>query len=124
MTQPITNAEHTGLLLSPGAELCDELDCPVCDVIIKQRRAEGRDGYCRRFRLHRDGPLDRTTGAIPGFRVGTGMVAEGIRFSDGSAALRWRGPAAHTEVWTDLGEMLAAHGYDTRLSWVDGGAPS
>lgn len=52
---------------------------------------------------------------------GTGSVAEGCQFVDGSVALRWRGDNPATAVWPDLDSMLAVHGHQgaTEIQWID-----
>jgi hypothetical protein len=52
---------------------------------------------------------------------GTGVVAEGCVFTDGSVALRWRGNNPATAVWPDLESMLSVHGHHgaTELRWVE-----
>jgi hypothetical protein len=52
---------------------------------------------------------------------GTGVVAEGCVFTDGSVALRWRGNNPATAVWPDLGSVLAVHGHygATEVRWMD-----
>ena len=57
---------------------------------------------------------------------GTGVVAEGCEFSDGSVALRWRGDNPATAVWPDLDSVLAVHGHQgaTEVRWVEGQSPS
>lgn len=47
---------------------------------------------------------------------GTGTVAEGALFTDGTAVIRWRGRHASTVVWASLDDALAVHGHngDTR----------
>lgn len=52
---------------------------------------------------------------------GEGRVAEGVRFTDGSVALRWRGPYASTAVWDGIDDVLAVHGHNgsTRVEWID-----
>lgn len=42
---------------------------------------------------------------------GTGVVAEGAEFSDGSVALRWPGEHPSTAVWPDMRDMEAIHGH-------------
>lgn len=52
---------------------------------------------------------------------GTGVVAEGCVFTDGSVALRWRGDNPATAVWPDLDSVLAVHGHHgaTEVNWLD-----
>lgn len=55
---------------------------------------------------------------------GTGLVAEGVEFSDGRAATRWLAPVgrpAQTCVWDRIDDVLAVHGHGgfTELRWVD-----
>lgn len=42
---------------------------------------------------------------------GTGVVAEGIEFSDGSVALRWTGDTPSTAVWSDIRHVERIHGH-------------
>lgn len=71
----------------------------------------------RRFQLIRD--VDETGIS------GTGVVAEGVQFSDGRVVIRW---VAHDEpylrsivVWDDLAGVEAIHGHGglTRIDWID-----
>ncbi|WP_386674968.1 hypothetical protein [Streptomonospora salina] len=52
---------------------------------------------------------------------GTGAVAEGVRFSDGTVAVRWMSEYASTVFWPDIDTAFAVHGHDgaTRLEWRD-----
>jgi hypothetical protein len=52
---------------------------------------------------------------------GTGVVAEGCEFSDGSVALRWRGDNPATAVWPDVDSVLAVHGHQgaTEVRWIE-----
>ncbi|GAA1583118.1 hypothetical protein GCM10009789_41140 [Kribbella sancticallisti] len=52
---------------------------------------------------------------------GTGVVAEGCVFTDGSVALRWRGNNPATAVWPDLDSVLAVHGHEgaTEVRWLE-----
>ena len=52
---------------------------------------------------------------------GTGVVAEGCEFTDGSVALRWRGDNPATAVWPDLDSVLAVHGHQgaTEVRWIE-----
>jgi hypothetical protein len=54
---------------------------------------------------------------------GTGIVAEGVRFSDHRVALRWVvGIHRSTVVWDSMAAVEAIHGHDgaTQVVWVDG----
>lgn len=42
---------------------------------------------------------------------GTGQVAEGVEFSDGSVALRWHGEHPSTAAWNDIRDVEAIHGH-------------
>ena len=52
---------------------------------------------------------------------GTGVVAEGCEFTDGSVALRWRGDNPATAVWPNVEAILAVHGHQgaTEIRWID-----
>lgn len=54
---------------------------------------------------------------------GTGPVAEGVEYSDGSVALRWKGDHPATAVWPSLDDVLAVHGHEgaTVVRWLDAG---
>lgn len=71
----------------------------------------------RLFYLQRD---DDHTGVS-----GTGIVAEGIEFTDGTVALRWLGSSPTSVVFHDHGllSVLAVHGHagKTRIVMDDGG---
>lgn len=67
---------------------------------------------------------------------GTGVVAEGIRFSDGTVALRWlevprdsfshkRGVRPTTALHESIESVIALHGHKgaTVVEWLDGEAP-
>lgn len=53
--------------------------------------------------------------------TGTGIVAEGVEFSDGTIAIHWHrlGPRPMTVLWPSLDDLIALHGHDgtTRLVW-------
>lgn len=67
----------------------------------------------RRFQLHRDVDVSGVSG--------TGVVADGVVFPDGTVALRWRGARSSTVVWGSIDDVEAVHGHGgaTRLAWVD-----
>lgn len=67
----------------------------------------------RRFELHR---VEDKTGVS-----GTGVVAEGIEFSDGYACLRWKTQFRSTTVYSSMKDVDAIHGHGgtTKIVWVD-----
>jgi len=67
----------------------------------------------RRFELHRDEDASGISG--------TGVVAEGVAFGDGSAALRWRTSVRSTAVYTSMSDVEHIHGHGgrTRIVWLD-----
>jgi hypothetical protein len=53
---------------------------------------------------------------------GTGVVAEGVEWSDGTVALRWAGRYPTTTVWQDgINALLTIHGHHgaTTVHWLD-----
>lgn len=52
---------------------------------------------------------------------GTGIVAEGVLFSDGTCALRWRTETASTGVYASTEDVEAIHGHGgkTVIRWFD-----
>ena len=67
----------------------------------------------RRFELQRD--VDNTGIS------GTGVVAEGVLFHDGSAAMRWRSQYKSTAFYDNIQDLEAIHGHQgqTRIIWID-----
>jgi hypothetical protein len=60
---------------------------------------------------------------------GTGVVAEGVVFSDGTCAMRWRTEVASTAVYASLEDLEYIHGHEGKtrvvpLSPSPGFAPS
>lgn len=54
--------------------------------------------------------------------VSAGRVAEGVEWSDGSVALRWRGQWPVTSAWDGgIDAVLAVHGHNgpTEVHWLD-----
>jgi hypothetical protein len=52
---------------------------------------------------------------------GTGAVAEGIQFSDGTVTLRWYGEWPTTSTWQGMDDLVAVHGHNgaSVIRWVD-----
>jgi hypothetical protein len=69
----------------------------------------------RRFTLER-------TEDISGIS-GTGTVAEGVQFGDGTAVLRWTVALVSTAVYDSMEDLVAVHGHGgaTTVRWVDAG---
>jgi hypothetical protein len=67
----------------------------------------------RRFELHRE--VDESGIS------GTGVVAEGVAFSDGTAALRWKSEFKSTAVYQTMADVEAIHGHNgqTKVVWFD-----
>lgn len=75
----------------------------------------GDDTFPRAFVLQRD--IDETGVS------GTGIVAEGVCFSDGTVALRWTSAWPTSVVFHDRGmesvEAIHGHGGKTRIVWEE-----
>lgn len=67
----------------------------------------------RRFILRR---LADATGVS-----GTGHIADGVRFDDGTCVLRWRTAFASTAVYDSHATLMAIHGHNgqTVCDWTD-----
>lgn len=53
---------------------------------------------------------------------GTGTVADGVRWPDGTVALRWRSEHASTVLYPSMAPLRSIHGHGgkTRVVWADG----
>jgi hypothetical protein len=53
---------------------------------------------------------------------GTGIVADGILWPDGTVSIRWRGPRPSIVFWGSLADAEAVHGHEgsTRFVWESG----
>ncbi|WP_205860617.1 hypothetical protein [Phycicoccus sp. HDW14] len=72
-------------------------------------------GTSRRFELQRDRDVSGVSG--------TGVVAEGVEFSDGVAVVRWLGEHRSTVVWPSIDSVRKIHGHNgaTRVVYLDAG---
>ncbi|CAM5680991.1 MULTISPECIES: hypothetical protein [Streptomyces] len=52
---------------------------------------------------------------------GTGTIADGVVWPDGSVSVRWRGDRPSTVFWGSLDDAEAVHGHGgaTRIVWDD-----
>jgi hypothetical protein len=82
---------------------------PIPDVDAEAVAALG----IRRFVLNRSEDISGTSGV--------GIVAEGVRFSDGTVALRWVTSLVSTAVYESVEDLIAIHGHDgaTTVVWAD-----
>lgn len=67
----------------------------------------------RRFHLQRDTDITGVSG--------TGRVADGILWPDGTVSIRWTGPMPSTVFWHSIANALHVHGHQgaTRIVWDD-----
>lgn len=49
---------------------------------------------------------------------GTGVVAEGAEFTDGSCVIRWFGKHQSTVVWSSVEDAIKIHGHDGRTQLI------
>lgn len=72
----------------------------------------------RRFYLQRQVDI---TGAS-----GTGHVADGIQWPDGTVSIRWAGDRPSVVFWGSLddAEWVHGHGGNTTVVWLDGDTPA
>jgi hypothetical protein len=86
---------------------------------MERSRALGEDGKwvnapgMLRFVLHRTEDISGCSGV--------GQVAEGVRFTDGTVALRWTTRLRSTAVYDSVDDLVAIHGHDgaTTVVWTD-----
>lgn len=52
---------------------------------------------------------------------GTGVVAEGVQFTDGTCVLRWLTDTSSTAIYNSIDELIAIHGHEgaTTVQWDD-----
>jgi hypothetical protein len=80
--------------------------------VISAIFACGSEDCPKPFALYRDQDITGVSG--------TGTVAHGVRFADGTTALRWLGDSPSTVIWASLDDAMKIHGHDgkTRLVWL------
>jgi len=71
----------------------------------------------RRFELHR---VEDPSGIS-----GTGVIAEGVLFTDGAATLRWMTKFRSTGFYASMADLEAIHGHGgmTKTVWLDPETP-
>lgn len=67
----------------------------------------------RRFHLQRETDISGSSG--------TGRVAEGVQFCDGTCAMRWLTFPCSTAVYSSIDDLIAIHGHNgaTTIDWWD-----
>lgn len=52
---------------------------------------------------------------------GTGWVANGVEFPDGTCVIHWNTEHTSTAIYANVGELLAIHGHNgaTTVKWID-----
>jgi hypothetical protein len=52
---------------------------------------------------------------------GTGLVAYGVEWPDGTVAIRWNSETPSTVIWGSIDEALKVHGHGgrTHVEWID-----
>jgi hypothetical protein len=68
----------------------------------------------RRFNLIRDQDLSGVSG--------TGIVAEGVEFEDGTCVMSWLTKYHTVGTYPNIKVLVAVHGHEgrTRITWIDG----
>lgn len=87
----------------------DECECP-CHTDQQQLWNPPR-----RFQLHRDTDVTGVSGS--------GLVADGVLWPDGTVSIRWRGERPSIVHWQngmDDVDAIHGHGGHTRIVWLDG----
>jgi hypothetical protein len=72
----------------------------------------------RRFHLQRHHDVSGVSG--------TGIVALGVRWPDGTASVRWLGPRPSIVFWDSMADAEAVHGHGgaTEIVWHDDEQPA
>lgn len=67
----------------------------------------------KRFRLHRDVDVSGVSG--------TGYVASGVEWGDGTVALHWHTVVRSHAIYPSMDELEVLHGHDgtTKVEWLD-----
>lgn len=89
-----------------------ELDRVRSERVVSAIWGSREESAPRPFGLYRH---EDVTGAS-----GTGLVATGVRFDDGTVVIRWRGDLPSTVVWPSIeaAEKVHGHGGKTHIVWL------
>ncbi len=102
VAHPDLGCGDVGCYRSHGAEL---------PSAATQTAEQAQPEEFRRFRLNRDSDVSGVSG--------TGRVADGVVWPDGSASIRWRGERPSVVFWASLDDAVAIHGHGgaTAFEW-------
>lgn len=87
---------------------------PFKDMVSVEVIASTEGSYIeptvRRFELHRSQDISGVSG--------TGVVADGVVWEDGSATIRWRGDRPSVVNWQDVNHAYEIHGHGGATEFV------
>jgi len=94
-------------------DTCINHPAAICGVESEQSVSWDLPDNPARFRLVRNSDVTGVSG--------TGIVAMGIRFTDGTVAMRWLTAARSTVLWDSIEDAERVHGHDgkTKVEWID-----
>lgn len=79
----------------------------------ERRKVAREQPLHRRFRFNRVEDISGSSG--------TGYVAQGVEFADGTVVVRWNSANASTAIYASMGELQNIHGHNgrTKIEWID-----
>lgn len=80
-----------------------DFDRAVAQYLKLKEKVELGESKTRRFELHRQTDVSGISG--------TGIVADGVVWEDGSATIRWRGDRPSIVHWQDIAHAESVHGH-------------
>jgi hypothetical protein len=80
------------------------------DAVVEHDMANAKESNARLFTLERTEDVSGTSG--------TGVVAEGVEFSDGSCVLHWLSQYKSIELCDNLHTLIQIHGHEGRTKVV------
>lgn len=111
-TPPYDHERNRQCAIGRHAE-CSDPGGTICECPCHRDPLESWN-WPKRFQLHRDV-------AAAGSSAGTGIVADGVVWPDGTVSVRWRGDRASTVFWDCVEDAVAVHGHaGSRFEWLDG----
>jgi hypothetical protein len=113
-TNTFGNAESFSL---PSFDI-DEIFKPITDAFNGAAEQFNLAMQCKMRRFY----LVRSVDTDPDHVSGTGVIASGVVFEDGTVVLRWSTQHKSTAVYDSVDELLAIHGHNgkTVIKYIDG----